>query len=123
MLIRAPAGYASVNAVLDAIQSGNPLIGLLFDRNCERFDALEFSTGARALLADRAYSTIMLSSVEGSEPILVIRRDERLYLAVSIMYDSCWWVIHFVAHDTPTGYFVPRDICEGKCRYAIKNRV
>ena len=63
VLIRAPTGYTSVNAVLDAIQSGNPLIGLLFDRNCEHFDALEFSTGARALLADGAYSTIMLSSV------------------------------------------------------------
>ena len=63
MLIRAPTGYTSVNAVLDAIQSGNTLIGLIFDRNCEHFDALEFSTGVRALLADRAYSTIMLSSV------------------------------------------------------------
>ena len=55
----------SVNAVLDAIQSGNPLIRLLFDRNCEHFGALEFSTEARALLADRAYSTVMLSSVGG----------------------------------------------------------
>ena len=63
VLIRAPTRYTSVNAVLDTIQLGNPLIGLLFDRNCEHFDALEFSTGARALLADRAYSTIMLSSV------------------------------------------------------------
>ena len=52
MLIRAPTGYKSVNAVLDAIQSGNPLIGLLFDRNCEHFDTLEFSTRARAWLAD-----------------------------------------------------------------------
>ena len=34
VLIRAPTGFTSVNAVLDAIQSGNPLIGLLFDRNC-----------------------------------------------------------------------------------------
>ena len=63
VLIRTPTGYTSVNAVLDAIQSGNPLIGLLFDRNCENFDALEFSTEARALLAGRAYSTIMLSLV------------------------------------------------------------
>ena len=63
VLIRAPTGYTSVNAVLDAIQSGNPLIGLLFDRNCEHFDALQFSTEAWALLADRAYSTTMLSSV------------------------------------------------------------
>ena len=67
VLIRAPTGFTSVNAVLDAIQSGNPLIGLLFDRNREHFDALEFSTGARALLADRACSTIMLSSVGGSQ--------------------------------------------------------
>ena len=65
MLIRAPTGLTSVNAVLDAIQSGNRLLGMLFDRNCEHFDALEFSMGARALLADRAYSTIMLSSVGG----------------------------------------------------------
>ena len=65
MLIRALTGFTSVNAMLDAILPGNPLIGLLFDRNCEHFDALEFSTGARDLLADRAYSTIMLSSVEG----------------------------------------------------------
>ena len=65
VLIRAPAGFTSVNAVLDAIQSGNPLIGMLFDRNCELFDALELSMGARALLADRAFSTIMLSLVGG----------------------------------------------------------
>ena len=65
MLIRAPAGYKSVIAVFDAIQPDNPLIGLLFDRNREHFDALEFSTGARALLADGAYSTIMLSSAGG----------------------------------------------------------
>ena len=65
MLIRAPTGYTSVNVVLDAIQSGNPLIGLLFDRNCENFDALQLSSGARALLADRAYNTIILSSVGG----------------------------------------------------------
>ena len=65
MLIRAPTGYKSVNAVLDAIQSDNPFIGLLSDRNCEHFDALEFNTGAWALLADREYSTIMLSSVGG----------------------------------------------------------
>ena len=51
MLIRVPTGYTSVNAVLDAIQSGHPLIGLLFDRNCEHFNALEFSSGARVLLA------------------------------------------------------------------------
>ena len=57
-LMRAPTGYTAVNAVLDAIQSGNLLIGLLFDRNCEHFAALEFSIGARALLADRAYSII-----------------------------------------------------------------
>ena len=63
MLIREPTGFASVNAVLDAIQSGNPPSGLLFGRNCEYFDAFEFSTGARALLADRAYSTTMLNSV------------------------------------------------------------
>ena len=65
VLIRAPTGFTSVNAVLDAIWSGNPLIGLLFDRNCEHIDALEFSTGARDLLAGGAYSTIMLSSVGG----------------------------------------------------------
>ena len=58
MLIRVSIGYTSVNAALDAVQSGNPLIGLLFDGSCERFDALEFSTGARALLAARADSTI-----------------------------------------------------------------
>ena len=51
MLIKAPTGYTSVNAVPDAIQSGNPLIGLLFDRYCEHFDALDFSSGARVLLA------------------------------------------------------------------------
>ena len=65
VLIGVPTGYTPANAVLDAIKSGNPLIGLLFDRNCEHFDALEFSTEAQALLADRAYSTIMLSSVGG----------------------------------------------------------
>ena len=90
VLIWTPTGYTSVNAVLDAIPSGNPLIGLLFDRNCEHFDALEFSTGARALLADGAYNTILLSSVGGLEPIFVIRRDVRLYLGMYIMYDSFW---------------------------------
>ena len=66
MLIRSPPGFRSANAVLDAIQSDNPLIGLLLDRNCEHFDALGLSTGAQDLLADRAYSAIMLSSVGGS---------------------------------------------------------
>ena len=65
VLIRALTGYTSVKAALDAIQSGNPLIGLLFDRNCEHFDALEFSTGAQALLADGSYSTIMHCLVGG----------------------------------------------------------
>ena len=65
VLIQAPTGYTSADAVLDAIESEDPLTGVLFDRNCEHFDALEFSTGARALLADRAYSSIMFSSVGG----------------------------------------------------------
>ena len=51
VLIQAPTGHSSVNAVLDAIPSGNPHIGLLFDRYCEHFNALEFSSGARVLLA------------------------------------------------------------------------
>ena len=66
VLIRAPTRFTSVNAVLDTIRSGHLLIGLLFDGNCGHFDALEFSTGARALLAERAYSTIMLSSIGSS---------------------------------------------------------
>ena len=65
VLIRATTGFTSINAVLDAIQSGNPLTSLLFDWNCEHFEAPEFSTGARDELADRAYSTIRLSSIEG----------------------------------------------------------
>ena len=66
--------------MLDAIQSGIPLIGLLFDGNRKHFDALEFGTGVRVLLADGAYSTIMLSSVGGLQPMPVTRRDERLTL-------------------------------------------
>ena len=70
VLIRAPTGFTSVNAVLDDIQSGHPLIGLLFNRNCEHLDALEFSIEARALLADGVYSTAMLSSVGGFTAML-----------------------------------------------------
>ena len=62
-LLRAPTGLTSV---LDTIQSGHLLIGLLFDRDCEHFDALGLSIGARALLVGRAYSTIMLSTQGGS---------------------------------------------------------
>lgn len=41
VLIWVLTGPTLANAVLDTIRSGHPLIGLLFDRNCEHFGALE----------------------------------------------------------------------------------
>ena len=63
VLIRAPTGFTLVNALHDTIRSGHVLIGQLFDTNCQHLDALELSAGVRALLADRAYSSTMLSKV------------------------------------------------------------
>ena len=67
--------FTTVDAALQAVLSGNPLVGMLFHRNGSHFDALEVGEGARDLLSDRTYCTIMLSSAtvsmtRGCQPLL-----------------------------------------------------
>ena len=51
-----------MDAALQAVLSGHRLVGMLFHRNGSHFDPLEFGEEAQALLSDRAYCTVMLSS-------------------------------------------------------------
>ena len=62
VLLRAPTEFTTVDAALQAVLSGHRLVGMLFHQNGSHFDALEFGEDARALLSDRTYSTVMLSS-------------------------------------------------------------
>ena len=62
VLLRAPTEFTTVDTALKAVLSGHRLVGMLFHRDGSHFDALEFDEEARALLSDRTYCTVMLSS-------------------------------------------------------------
>ena len=66
VLLRAPTEFTTVGTALQAVLSGHRLVGLLFHQNGSHFDALEFDEEARALLSDRTYCTVMLSSAKVS---------------------------------------------------------
>ena len=61
-LLRAPPEFTTVDAALQAALSGHQHVGMRFHRNGSHFEALEFGEEARALLFDRSYYTVMLSS-------------------------------------------------------------
>ena len=111
MLIRAPTGYTSVSAVLDAIQSGNPLIRLLFDRNCEHFDALEFSTGSTGFAGRQSIQYHHAQFSRGFIADASVQKGGNVDLAMYIMYDSCRWGIHFVGRDR----YPDRLLCASRC--------